>query len=213
MNVQETVFQMMQTYPTLYRSRVMALAHIFDSYHAEWKEGELISREPYGEGRDFLPYPPDKLVVNAENRIHDVLFAREENAKAQFVYDNADLLSQDTGSRFEADQFVTFKGRHFDDLPETVAKDWLDAAKELASTVLAHKPTAKGSYAPEYVAQQQRSQKESADICRQFLERFLPPKSMCLYARAARVTELLREARALGLVLTEQDGSQPKTSV
>ena len=203
MNVQETVFGMMRAYPTMYRSRVMALARLFDSYDSEWVNGELIDNE-HRSGRDFLPYPPEKLVETGDLReIHDVLFARRQNAKAQFVYDNAELMSKHSFSSFGKHSTIRFSGRHFDDIPADITPEWLEAAKELAQAVVSHKYYPDTTYAADHALHQAKEEAASVAICNQFLERFRV-KAIDPIVSAARLSVLTREARALGYALVQE---------
>lgn len=200
MTVQETVFGMMRAYPTLYRTRVMALARLFDSYDSKWVNGELLLNEPRG-NTAFLPYPPAKIIETGDARSdQDVVFHRLANAKAQFVYDNAHMLSKDPHSAFGKHSSIRFTGKRFDDMPEDVSQEWLEAAKELANAVRVHKYYPDTTYAAEYLKQQMFELEASAKLCSQFLERFkvLTP---CPFERAHRLETVTREALALGFVL------------
>lgn len=216
MNVQQTVCLMMRAVPTLFRTRVMALKNLFDSFDTEWVNGELVSHERPSADRDYLPYAEHEVALPEDldqvEDISDLLFKRSENAKAQFVHDNAELLSRHTTSHFDLEHAIHFSGRRLMDIPDDVSDDWLAAAKELANAIMHHKLQPKPGYTEAYAAAQQRQQDESARVARQFLERFNVIKP-CPYARAARVKELLQEAQALGMHLTESDGSTPKTTV
>jgi hypothetical protein len=206
MTVQETVFVMMRAYPTLYPSRVIALARLFDSYDSQWVNGELIDNE-HRLGEDFLPYKPEELVETGDVEKDCYLVAhRRQNSKAQFVYDNAYLMSKDLYSRFGKHSTVRFNGRHFDDMPEDVAPEWLEAAKELARAVCVHKHYPDTTYAPEYVRNNEAEQQASVARCTQFLERF-KVITVCPFDRAARLRTLTREALALGYILVPVVGA------
>lgn len=210
MNVQDTVFGMMRAYPTMYRSRVMALARLFDSYDSEWVNGELIDNAPRS-GGDFLPYPPDKLVeTEDQHELNNVLFARRQNAKAQFVYDNAGLMSKDLYSAFGKHSTIRFAGRHFDDIPADISPEWLEAAKELAQAVVGHKYYPNTTYAADYTLNQAKEEAASLAICNQFLERFRV-KAIDPIVSAARLSVLTREARALGYSLVPDSATDSTT--
>ena len=213
MTVQETICEMMQNYPTMYRSRVQALARLFDSYSTHWEDGCLIDTDrPSSPDRNPLPYPNTLANPTTDTEVDDALFERRENAKAQFVLDNAHLMSRDLYSSFESNYPIRFEGKRFEDFPENATKEWHDAAVELAHAILRHTYWPDSTYAPEEEERRRKDQAKSQDLCKKFLERFrvITP---CPYERAARVKELHREALALGLNLTEADGGPPKTSV
>jgi hypothetical protein len=200
MNVQETVFTMMRSYPTLYRTRVMALARLFDTHSSSWVNGELIDNEAPRES-PHLPYSGNDLEETGDlHKDSSVVFHRLQNAKAQFVFDNASLMSRDTISGFDKHSGVRFAGRHFDDIPADIKPEWLDAAKELAHAICHHKYYPDTTYAADYIQNQAREMELSVKLCQQFLERFkvITP---CPYERAARLEAVTREARALGFIL------------
>lgn len=207
MNVERTVRNMIELYPTLYRSRAMALLSVFDSYHVEWRNGELISLEPHDDKSSYLPYPEPKDVADpaGPQDVRDVLFHRRENAKAQFTHDNAYLLARDTFSSLPSTQAVSFEGNRFDDIPEDVTPDWLEAAKELARIVLVHKFKPKDGLNKEYLEREQTWHDLSVGRCKQFLERF-QVITTCPSERAARLTALRREAEALGVEVVDKNG-------
>lgn len=207
MNVENTVRKMIELYPTLFSTRAMALLSLFDSYHAEWRNGELIRLESDDDSRSYLPYPsPDEIADPAESEgVRDVLFHRRENAKAQFTYDNAYLLARDKFSSLPKTYAVSFEGNRFDDIPDDVTPDWLEAAKELAQIVLIHRFKPKDGMAKDYQEREQKDHDRSVERCKQFLERFQVIKP-CPYARAARMTALRREAEALGVEVVEKSG-------
>jgi hypothetical protein len=214
MLVQETVLKMMREFPWLYPTRVTALRRLFDASYTHWMNGELISTDNSGEGRDYLPYSPAEVAdTDGTCDIRGVLFHRKENGHAQFVYDNAHLLSRDILSNFDKHTSICFDGARFADMPEDITADWLDAAKELATCIRFHKYWPDTNYAPEYEQGRRDEQAKAVKICEQFLERLKVIQPPCRYARAARVKELLREAQALGMQLTEADGSPPKVGV
>lgn len=205
--MQDTVFGMMRAYPTMYRSRVMALARLFDSYDSEWVNGELIDNERRL-NEDFLPYSPEKLVETGDpHEDNGVLFSRRQNAKAQFVFDNAGLMSKDQYSTFGKHSTIRFAGRHFDDIPTNVTPEWLEAAKELAHAVCLHKYYPDTTYAADHALNRAQEQAASVAICTQFLERFRV-KTLDPIRSAARLTTLTREARALGYILVPDSESE-----
>lgn len=207
LNVENTVRTMMELYPTLYHSRAVALLNLFDSYHAKWRNGELIRLEADDGRSSYLPYPEPADVADPTEQaeVRNVLFHRRENAKAQFVYDNAYLLARDTFSSFPKTYAVSFEGNRYDDIPEDVTPDWFEAAKELARAILVHKFRPKDGMAKDYQDREQKDHDRSVVRCRQFLERFqvITP---CPLERAARLTKLQREAEALGLALVDKNG-------
>lgn len=163
----------------------------------------------------YLPYPNAKKPASLEGELardlDNLLFELRENAAAAFVHDNADLLARDRQEGFEKTHWVTFDGQRLLDLPEDAAPEWLEAAKELALAVLAHQSDHKSGYVEEYKRTQAKQFATAQKVCRQFLERF-KLISTNPYERATRAAELLREAQALGLNLTEPDGSAMRTS-
>ena len=84
--------------------------------------------------------------------------------------------------------------------------------KELALGVMVHKPVGNPSYTANHIDSEAKEHAKTVKICSQFLERFKLAKP-CPYARAARVRELQREAQALGMILTESDGTAPRCNV
>lgn len=211
-SVQATLVRMVRAYPSLYRTRAMALAHIFDSSTARWIDGNLVETwEGYDDrlAREYLPFPS-----TGEDGNRTVLSLRElqENAKAQFVHDHAEMIASTNERPFEAFQTIDFRGKHFDSMPIEAASDWKQAAIDLAWAIKTHKPVPRPSYTLD--AQKVAADRHAASqaVCQHFLER-VRVSVPCPYARAQRVAKLLQEARALGMVLTEQDGSEPKTSV
>lgn len=213
MLVKDTVLKMMRYFPQLYPTRVDALLRLFDSFDTKWVNGELVDLEAYDESFPYLSYSAEEVADPTDDRkLSDVIANRWENAKAQFVHDNAYLMALDPFSHFRSDKTLSFEGNRFRDIPADITEDWMDAAKELARAVMAHKYFPKRQYAPQEVERQRDAVAASAKICEQFLERFkvITP---CPYARAARVKELQREALALGLNLTEADGTPPKSAV
>lgn len=213
MQVRDTVFTMMLRFPWSYPTRVDALLELFDSYNTQWEKGELVFQTPLDNKGSHLPFSPDK-VADPENyeSVSQVIAARQANAQAQFVFDNAYVLSHDKSSYFRPSKPLLFEGKRFADIPPDITPDWLEAAKELAWAVVQHKFFNDGSYGPAELERKQEQQERSVKLCQQFLEKFKVIRP-CPYERAARVTKLLQEAEALGLNLTESDGSPPKTSV
>ena len=213
--VQATVERMIRAFPTLYRTRAMALMALFDSSSARWVNGCLVDPQyevPRSDD-DILPYPEATPLASDGSNADQVLFEREENAKARFVFENAHLLA--SGKRFarqlEREYSVDFDGRHFDDMPEDVDPEWKSAALELALVIVAHRPTQREDQDRAYRESRAKRHEEAQALCRQFLERHQVSKP-CPYARAARVKKLLREAQAIGMVLTESDGTAPRTT-
>jgi hypothetical protein len=206
-DVESTIRNMIERYPSLYRSRAMALLSLFDSYHVEWHNGELISLEHDEAKSSYLPYPALTDVADpaGPDDVRDVLFKRRENAKAQFTHDNAYLLARQTFSSLPSTQAVSFEGNRFDDIPEDVTPDWLEAAKELARIILVHKFKPKDGVNKEYLERDQKWHDFSVERCKQFLERFqvITP---CPLERAARMTALRREAEALGVEVVDKNG-------
>lgn len=210
MNVESTVRNMIELYPTLYRSRAMALLNLFDSYHTVWRNGELIRLEPDDGNSSYLPYPePADVADPAEEAdscdVRNVLIHRRENAKAQFTHDNAHLLARQTFSSLPSTYSGSFEGTRFDDIPEDVTPDWLAAAKELARIVMSHPFKPKDGRMKEYQDRERKDHDRSVERCKQFLEQFqvITP---CPFERAARLTKLQREAEALGLALVDKNG-------
>lgn len=212
MNVHHTVMRMMLAYPSLYRTRVMALLNLFDASHTDWKDGELVHLYPEEYApRNFLEdesaavaaYEAEKHDNDPGLAVRDLLHLREQNAKSQFVHDNAELLAANTSSNFGKGYPISFSGRHFDDMPDNVAPDWLEAAKELAHAIRGYTYINVSGYVAEYVQRNEKELEHAKKICTKFLERFrvvpIDP-----YTRAARIAELQREAAALGLQLTER---------
>lgn len=209
MNVQDTVFSMIRSYPTLYRSRVMALARLFDQFDAVWVNGELFDKEPRG-NQDFLPYSVEQVTETGSDRVdRDLLFHRRENAKAQFTYDNAHLLSRDTLSSFDKTSSIRFAGRHFEDIPADITPDWLDAAKELAGIITIHKYRPDTTYAADHLERENRDLESSVKLCKQFLERF-KVVTVSTWEHANRLKEVTREALALGFKLVPVEATPPE---
>jgi hypothetical protein len=209
MNVQETVFVMMRAYPMLYPTRVRALARLFDSFDCSWVNGELIDHERVDpeSARDFLPYKPEDVTETGDAKKDQyIVHNRWENAKAQFVYDNAHLMSADRYSEFRKHSTIRFGGRHFADIPADVTADWLDAAKELAMAVSTHQYFPDRTYAPDHLTREREELENSAKLCTQFLERFavITP---CPFERAARLEKVTREAQALGFALVPAEAT------
>lgn len=211
MNPKTTVTQMLRSYPSLYPTRVTALLHLFDSTETIWKDGELIHTDPTmyernnyldDETADQAAYEKALHTDRESDMARDLLFTKRENARKRFVHDNAALLAADTSSNFRKGRAIDFKGRRFDDIPEDVKPEWLEAAKEVAFAVLAHKFINLNGYNAEYAQRFERELEQSKRVCTQFLERFKVVQ-ICQFARAARIAELQREAAALGLSLVD----------
>lgn len=216
MTVQQVVIKMMQDYPSLYRTRALALKRLFDSPSTRWVGGELVDGEASTEPRkDYLPYKAEDVAFpNPDKSPSSVIFARQQNAAAQFVHDNAALLSKDTNSGFDSREYhLTFEGRRFTDMPADVTPEWLEAAKELAFAVIAHQRDTQRPMDPKMQKHAEEQQDAAKKLCQQFLERFKAVPGPDPWVRAHRVKELYREALALGLLLTEADGSELKVSV
>lgn len=192
---------LMRTFPTLYRNRLMALLAIFDGTEYRWEGGALVRTDKLTrDGRSHLPYS-DSDDVNSKH-VSLKLMALRENAKADFVHHNAELLAEHVHGGFERDHHISFDGRHFDTMPADVQPEWRDAAIELATGVLAHKPLDTGIYESRYQASRVRDHQRSQEACRLFLERH-QLVSISPADREARVAKLRREALALGLTLTD----------
>ncbi|MBK6616319.1 hypothetical protein [Ottowia sp.] len=207
---------MMRSYPTLYRTRVGALIHLFGDSDATWVNGELQLSEQYnGAGNELDDISEQQLAFDSatteEERgfaARDLAFKLRERAKQLFVFENAAVLA--AARDLALDGPPRFTGKHFDDMPDDVTPDWLEAAKEAAMAIAAYKFTPDTQYVHAYNEQRRVAAEESKKVAQQFLERFQVTR-IDTYFRSQRATELLREARALGLGLTDAKG-QPVTA-
>lgn len=199
--VREQVANLLRTFPSLYRNRLMALLAIFDSSEYRWVAGNLVpicALAP--DDHDHLPYSEQDCSESKD--VGQRLLALRENAMASFVHQHAELLAQHLYGRFERAHHIAFDGRHFDTMPADVKPHWRDAAFELAASIMAHKPLDMGTYESRYQASRVKDHEKSQKVCRQFLERH-KMLTMSPADRQARIAVLQKEAQALGLSLVE----------
>jgi hypothetical protein len=203
-SVRDHVVALMRAFPSLYRNRLMALMAVFEGTEYRWVNGGLVRIEDLCRGRSsHLPYPEALEPNGLDGKdVSQRLLALRENAAADFVHQHADLLADHHFGRLEKEHHVDFNGRNFDSMPADVQPEWKDAALELATAILAHKPLDAGSYDARYQASRAQRHADSQALCRQFMERHRRI-AVCPLARRARVEALMREAGALGLAVVE----------
>lgn len=81
MNVRETVCRMMRSYPTLYRTRVGALIHLFGDSDATWVNGELQLSEQYnGAGNELDDISEQQLAFDSATTEEERGFAARDLA-------------------------------------------------------------------------------------------------------------------------------------
>jgi len=215
MNVTDTVVMMMKSYPSLYKSRVTCLQHIFDHYYTQWVDGELVFEDPAEYTRaDDWRQGEDKAIAkiaSASNEtdknfaIDDLLFVREENSKNQFTNDNAEMLAHCSfHSRYNRFQYAPreFEGRHLFDMPENVKADWKEAAKELAAAISFYKFVPNSKTTAESNANTQAGVERSKEIALRYLNTLDPGKAE--RQRQADIAKLREAAAKLGCDIVEK---------
>lgn len=222
--IESSCIKMLRTYPDLFASRADCLMHLFSHPGTRWDtNGQLSFIDENTELERSTPVLADEdAAIAALRHDHNNSFhrrycevdlrlqVRRNNAAANFVLINAELLAVERNSRLSRAPNPVFA--RFDDMPEHAAQEWVSAAHDLAIIVCDY------VMGEPYVWQNQEAQAQVQDQikaaqtrCAAFLMR---SKTGGLdQTRAARLDALRQEAEALGYTIVARDaaGAPPIT--
>lgn len=212
MTVDEILEMMIGNWPSLYRSRLSTLDHVFTDAEC-WADGQPRGLNALEMRDEELDRPLDETlgaheVKSTPNRA--LLNKRLDYAKKQFVRDNAALIARAelVGEWHDFRSVPSFSIHHLNKLPlKTMAPEWRAALTEFCQEILqltddfaCHNPH---GYSVETVNRHVMMLATAKNAAEECLIRLGQGSDDAKKARQAMIEKLRRDAAMLGLKLVE----------